>query len=66
MSKMTNKRDDLQDKSRKMRKSKTVIYHADTSSIIPQTSTYCISYYWQKPLEEPSKKDVFPCVKVNK
>jgi hypothetical protein len=43
-----------------------VIYHSDTSSIAPQTSTHNICYSWRENLEEPSSKEIFPHVKIEK
>jgi len=48
----------------KTKEEEAIIYHADSSSIVPQTSTYSISYYWEEPLEELSNKDIFPYVKI--
>jgi len=41
---------------------KCIIYHAETTSIVPRISSYNILYSWQKPLEEPTHKEIFPCV----
>jgi hypothetical protein len=43
-----------------------VVYHSDTSSIVPQTSTHNICYSWRENMEEPSNKEIFPHVKIEK
>ena len=39
-----------------------IIYYFETTSIVPQVSTHGIVYSWQKTLEEPSSKEVYPYV----
>jgi len=43
-----------------------VLYHIDTSTIALDFSTFAISYSWQQQLEEPSNKDIFPYIRIEK
>ena len=45
-------------KKKKNNKEEAVIYHLDTSTIAPGTSTHIISYFWKEPLEKISNSEI--------
>jgi len=40
-----------------------IVYHSDTTTIVPKSTDYNICYSWQEPLEEPTNKEILPHIR---